>query len=266
MWRFSANLTTLWSALPFERRIAAAAAAGFAQVECAYPYDHDPSRLRRAADAADVAWCMINLPSGDAARGERGLACRPGRASAFEASIDDGLRYAEALGVRRLTCMVGRREPGEDRAQLWRTAVERLRWAATRLAEHGVTLQIEALNPVDAPGFLISRPGEALALVEAIGLANVRVQFDAYHALRTEPDVVDALRACAERLGHVHLADLPDRSAPGSGTLPLAAVLDTLDDLGYVGAVGLEYALTDGDASAFAWLEPWRRHLGRSER
>lgn len=263
MWRFSANLTTLWTDRPFERRIAAASEAGFRLIECAYPYAFDPVVLRRAADAAGVAWCMINLPSGDAARGERGLACRPERAAAFEASIADGIRYAEALGARRLTCMVGRREPGEDPAQLWHTAVERLRWATTHLAERGVTLQIEALNPVDAPGFLVTRPGEALALVEAIGHANVRVQFDAYHALRTEPDVISALRSCAERLGHVHLADLPDRSAPGSGALPLTGVLDTLDDLGYAGAVGLEYALADGDASAFAWLERWRRHLGR---
>lgn len=262
MWRFSANLTTLWTALPFERRIAAAAAAGFGLVECAYPYDHDLPRLRRAAREAGVTWWMVNLPAGERQRGERGLACRPERATAFRASVDAGLRAAETLGIRRLTCMVGRGEPHEDRSVLWQVAVERLHWAAERLAERGLELQVEALNQVDAPGFLIHRPDDALALAEAVGLPNVRVQFDSYHALRTDSDVLSALRAAAPRLGHVHLADMPDRAVPGAGTLPVADVLALLDDLGYAGGVGLEYAVEAPDASAFAWLDPWRSHLG----
>ena len=262
MWRFSANLTTLWTALPLERRVAAAAAAGFGAIECAYPYEHDAPRLRRAAREAGVAWCMINLPAGDRDQGERGLACRPGRAAAFRDSVETGLRVAEILGVQRLTCMVGRSEPHEDRGELWQIAVDRLRWAGARLAEHGLELQVEALNPHDAPGFLIQRPEEALALADEVALPSVRVQFDAYHALRTETDVLAALRASTPRLGHVHLADVPDRAVPGTGTLPVAAVLALLDDLGYGGGVGLEYAVEAPDASTFAWLEPWRRHLG----
>ena len=261
MWRFSANLTTLWSRLPFEQRIAAAASAGFTRIECAYPYAFDPFALRRASDAAGVSWSMINLPAGDSARGERGLACRPGRGDAFRASVDTGLRYADALGARRLTCMVGLVAEDEDASALWAIAVDRLRWAARRLDAHGVVLQVEALNPVDAPGFLLARPAQAEALVSAVGAPNVAVQFDAYHALHTESDVVRAMRSCADRLGHVHLADLPGRARPGTGPLPLAALLTALDDLGYEGDVGLEYALSEGRAEAFAWLLPWQHHL-----
>jgi len=261
MWRFSANITTLWTGLPFQSRIAAAADAGFTRVECAYPYAFDPAALRRASDAAGVTWSMINLPAGDSALGERGLACRPERAEAFRASVEDGLRYAEVLGASRVTCMVGLVAEDDDPSALWALAVERLRWAARRLAPHGIVLQLEALNPVDAPGFLLARPGQAAAMAGEVGAPNVAVQFDAYHALRTEPDVLEALLACHERLGHVHLADLPGRAQPGTGPLPLTRLLTALDDLAYEGDVGLEYALATGGAEAFTWLLPWRHHL-----
>jgi hydroxypyruvate isomerase len=261
MWHFSANLTTLWSSLPFEHRIAEAARAGFTRVECAYPYDYDPRGLRRASDAAGVTWSMINLPAGDSALGERGLACRPARGEAFRASVETGLRYADTLGARRLTCMVGLVAAGEDAAALWALTVTRLRWAARRLAPHGAVLQVEALNPVDAPGFLLARPAQAADLVADVGAPNVAIQFDAYHALRTEPDVLLAMRSCGDRLGHVHVADLPDRAQPGTGPLPVEALFSALDDLGFEGDVGLEYALADGGAEAFDWLAPWKQHL-----
>jgi len=261
MWRFSANITTLWSELPFEQRIAAAASADFTRIECAYPYAFDPIALRRASDAVGVSWSMINLPAGDSARGERGLACRPERGEAFRASVDTGLRYAEVLGARRVTCMVGLVAEDDDASALWAIAVDRLRWAARRLDAHGMVLQVEALNPVDAPGFLLARPAQAAALVDEIGAPNVAVQFDTYHALHTESDVIGALRRCGDRLGHVHLADLPGRARPGTGPLPLTALLATLDDLGFEGDVGLEYTLTAGGAEAFTWLLPWHDHL-----
>ncbi len=260
-WRFSANITTLWTGQPFQQRIAAASDAGFTRIECAYPYAFDPASLRRASDAAGVTWSMINLPSGDSARGERGLACRPDRAEAFRASVETGLRYAQVLGAGRVTCMVGLVSEGEDPSASWALAVERLRWAARRLDAHGIVLQVEALNPVDAPGFLLARPAHAAALADDVGAPNVAIQFDAYHALHTEDDVLDALRSCGDRLGHVHLADLPGRSRPGTGPLPVAALLAALDELGFAGDVGLEYALASGGTEAFAWLQPWHRHL-----
>ena len=257
-WTFSANLTTLWTDLPFEERIGAAARAGFTTVECAYPYASDPQRLRGLADAAGVRWCMINLPAGEASRGERGFACRPEAEKAFWESVERGRSYAHALGAAKVTCMVGNRGVGEDSQHLWQTAVVRLRAAANYLAEVGIGLQVEALNPIDFPDFCLTRPGEALALIEAVGSANLQLQFDAYHALMTEPDVLAALRASREHIGHVHVADLPARSAPGHGPLPTTELLSLLDAFNYQGAVGLEYRAASPRAEDFAWLTPWR--------
>ena len=153
--RFSANLTLLFGEVPFLERFAAARRAGFEAVEFVSPYEHAPEEVARAARDAGVAVVLFNLPPGDWARGDRGMACDPARQGEFSGGIGRGLAYAALLGCPRLHAMAGVRPPGVGEATLRATYVESLRRAARALAAEGRTLLVEGINPRDMPGYYL---------------------------------------------------------------------------------------------------------------
>jgi len=62
--KFAANLTMLFSELPFLDRFAAAEAAGFSGVEYLFPYDFDKADLREQLDELGLTQVLHNLPRG----------------------------------------------------------------------------------------------------------------------------------------------------------------------------------------------------------
>ncbi len=77
--RFAANISMLFTELPFVERIKAAADAGFKAVECQLPYHVDAIDIADACGMAGVSFVMMNAPPGNWEAGERGLAALPGR-------------------------------------------------------------------------------------------------------------------------------------------------------------------------------------------
>ena len=101
---FAANLTFLWTEVPFLERFAAAREAGFARVEYMFPYEHPAQDVRARLDAAGLEQVLFNLPAGDWAAGDRGIASDPGRADEFRAGVDAALAYADTLEAPQLNC------------------------------------------------------------------------------------------------------------------------------------------------------------------
>ena len=105
--RFAANVSMLFAEAPFLDRFALAARAGFAAVECQFPYEAPAAEIRARLDANGLRMVLHNLPAGDWAAGERGLACRPDRSADFRAGVARAIAYAQALGVPQLNCLAG---------------------------------------------------------------------------------------------------------------------------------------------------------------
>jgi hydroxypyruvate isomerase len=251
---FAANLTFLWTELPFLERFDAAAEAGFSHVEYMFPYEHQAREIRARLDAAGLEQVLFNVPAGDWAAGDRGIASDPSRAKEFHAGVEQALAYAKALDVVQLNCLAGLRLDGEEPAVQWATLVENVRHAARRLGAAGRRLLIEPVNTYDVPGFLLPTTGEALRLLDEVGEPNVLLQFDAYHVERMEGDPADRLEAVLDRVGHVQIADHPGRHQPGTGEIDFAALFGLLDDAGYSGVVGLEYVPIPDTAESLSWL------------
>ena len=248
--RFAANLSWLYEELPLIDRFAQAARDGFLGVECLFPYDHDRAALRAELDEYGLEWVLINAPPGDWAAGDRGLAARPGREAAFQRSIDQALDWALALGSRRVHVMAGVSGPDDDVDALWALYQRNLEWAARQAAGSGVSLLIEPINPVDMPGYLLTRQAEAHRLVSEIGAPHLMVQMDLYHCQMVEGEVTGwlsgALRpagagALASRVGHMQVAGVPGRHEPESDAIDYPAVFELIDQLGYAGWIGCEY-------------------------
>lgn len=252
--RFSANLGFLFTEHPFLGRFAAARAAGFDAVEFAAPYDHAPEALAHALADHGLACVLTNLPMGDKARGDWGLACRPERVAEFRSGVARALEYAEALACPRMNCIVGRAHAGEDRALLHATLVENLRFAAAAFAHAGRALVAEALNAIDAPGFFVSRCDDMAAVLDDVGAANLGLQFDVYHAAMMGEDPVATFERHLPRIGHVQFADVPGRGEPGSGGIDFARVFRAIDRSAYSGWVGAEYRPTRATSDTLHWF------------
>jgi hydroxypyruvate isomerase len=251
--RFSANLGFLFTEEPFLDRFAAAARAGFAAVELSEPYGYDPAALAELLRRQGLACALINLPMGEPARGEKGLAGLPERVAAFRASVPLAIETARALGCATANCLAGRLPVGTDPAKAHATLVENVRFAARAFADAGLTLCLEALNTVDVPGFLLHGSQQVAALIREVGEDNVKLQFDCYHMEIMEGDLRASLERLLPIIGHVQFADVPGRHEPGTGRVDYAALFSHLDRIGYRGWVGAEYRPSRRTPESLAW-------------
>ena len=256
--RFAANLSFLFTERPFLERFAAARSAGFAAVEFHFPYEHDRAALAEVGLTSGVDVVLFNLPAGDWAAGERGIACHPRRIAEFQDGVGQAIEYARLLGCSRLNCLAGI-APGDvthDKAR--ETLVENLRFAAAVTGRAGIELVLEPLNTRDTPGFFVATSGVALALIKAVDSKNLRLQYDIYHAQVMEGDLARTLQEHLPQIAHIQLADNPGRHEPGSGEINFPYLFRHLDQIGYAGWVGCEYKPSRRTEDSFGWLESWR--------
>jgi hydroxypyruvate isomerase len=256
--RFAANLSMMYTEVPFLDRFAAAARDGFEAVEYLFPYDFDTQEIAQRLADNGLTQALFNLPPGDWAAGERGMACIPGREAEFAASVEHALPYALATGCKRLHAMAGLRPAGVDDAAMRQTYVGNLKAAARRLAAHGITLLIEPINTRDMPGFYLNWQQQAHDLLAEVAEPNLKVQMDLYHCQIMEGDLSMRLKKHVAGVGHVQIAGVPDRHEPDGGEVNYPHLFDQLDALGYDGFVGCEYRPKAGTSAGLGWL---RRHL-----
>ncbi|BAL26962.1 2-oxo-tetronate isomerase [Azoarcus sp. KH32C] len=253
--RFAANLTMMFTEVPFPERFARAAKAGFKGVEFLFPYDHAPAEVAVWLRENGLANALFNLPPGDWAAGERGIAALPGREEEFRASVATALRYALAQGTPCLHAMAGLVPAGADRIAFRETFIANLRYAARELAAHGRTLLIEPINPRDMPGYFLNSQAEAHAIREAVGEPNLKVQMDFYHAQIVEGDLATTFRKYFADIGHVQIASVPERHEPDDGEVNYTYLFRLLDELGYAGWVGCEYRPRGKTEDGLGWLK-----------
>ena len=256
--RFSANLSLLFTERPLPERFAAARDAGFAGVEIQFPYAEPAQRLAEALRASGLPLVLHNLPAGDWAAGERGIAALPGREAEFRDGVAQAIDYAGALGCPQLNCLAGLGLPGTERARLLDVLSENLAFAADALKRAGLRLLIEPINDRDVPGFLLNRLDEAAAAIDAVGSDNLFLQADLYHMAMMGEDVSESLANHAPRVAHVQIADAPGRHEPGTGTLDVPALFAALERLGYDGFVGCEYVPAAGTEAGLGWMAAYR--------
>ncbi|MBL8486633.1 MAG: hydroxypyruvate isomerase [Rhodocyclaceae bacterium] len=252
--RFSANLSFLFPELDLPDRFAAARDAGFAAVEFHFPYAFDRGLLADAAAGASLPVVLFNLPAGDWAGGERGIACHPERMAEFQDGVGAAVEWARLLGCPRVNCLAGIPPPGVSLARARETLVENLRFAAAVLQRAGVELVMEPLNTRDTPGFLVSRTRQGLDIIAEAACPNLRLQYDVYHAQVMEGDLARTLAEHLPRIGHVQIADNPGRGEPGTGEINFPFLFAHLDRIGYAGWVGCEYRPSGGRGSATGWM------------
>ena len=257
--RFCANLTMLYNEHAFLDRFAAAAKDGFTGVEFLFPYDFSKDELAARLKEHGLVQALHNLPAGDWAGGERGIACHPDRVEEFRAGVAKGIEYATALGCKQLNCLAGKAPEGMPDAELRRTFVENLRYAAPELAKAGIKLLAEPVNNRDIPGFYLNYSAQAISILDEVGSDNLYLQYDFYHTQIMEGDLTTTFRRLKSRIAHVQIADNPGRNEPGTGEINYPFIFGMLDAEGYAGWVGCEYKPAAATTAGLGWFAPYAK-------
>jgi hydroxypyruvate isomerase len=254
----AANLSMLFPQIPFMDRFAAAARAGFRYVEYQFPYAFG-SAAEVAARARDAGLEVVlhNLPAGDAARGDRGIACLPTRVAEFRESVERGIEYARAAGCPRLNALAGVAPVDTAPELLFETLVENLRYAAGRLAAAGMTLLTEPINRRTVPDFFLGTSRQGIEAIDAAGAPNLKLQYDIFHMQIMEGDLAKTIERLLPKIGHMQLADVPDRHEPGTGEINFGFLLPHIDRLGYRGWIGCEYIPQADTLEGLRWAQPY---------
>jgi hydroxypyruvate isomerase len=249
---FAANLSFMFTEWDFLDRFQAAADAGFLAVEYLFPYEHEPDLLARRLESAGVTQALFNLPPGDWASGERGLAAIPGRFEEVQAGLERALPYIAATKVGRVHLMAGLADWTDPLAMAaYRRSVGHV---AERLGEVGVDLLIEAINPIDMPGYFLASVDHAAGLIPTFRLENLKLQFDIYHCQIIHGDLTRRLRRLLPLIGHVQVASVPGRHEPDGEELNYPYLFQELALLGYAGFVGCEYRPRGSTLDGLGWL------------
>ncbi len=251
MLTFAANLSWMFKEHDFLDRFAAAADAGFGWVEYLFPYDHDPDDIAARLARHDLKLALFNAPPGDLDRNERGLACLADRKTAFHDSLAIALVYARATGAPRIHLMAGLGR-GEQALAAYRDS---LAYACDAAAAHGIDILIEPLNPHEVPGYLLDDFELARRIIAGLGRPNLKLQFDIHHRQMIHGEVTRGLEQLMPITGHIQISSVPTRNEPTTGEVDDVAVLQTIENLGYGGVIGCEYAPIAGTLEGLQWMK-----------
>lgn len=253
MIRYAANISMLFKEVPFLGRFAKAAEAGFSAVEFWSPWEYDAVELLRAIQEAQVRVVQFNLPEGGL--GEGGFLSHPERKQHWRETLKEAIDLAARMKARQINAPAGIQLTDRTRAQQFACLEDNLSWAIPHLETSGLQLMLEALNAQENPGYLLTHSWDALELLRRVDSPWIRFQYDVYHMQRMEGNLVDTLRDHLDHIGHIQIADCPGRHQPGTGEINYAFLLDTLEELGYDGYVGLEYVPLGTTEESLAWLD-----------
>ncbi len=277
--QFAANLSMMYTELPFLDRFEAAARDGFKAVEYLFPYAFDANELAARLIANGLQQVLFNAPPGGTDRasiakawdidGSKGTVCVPGREVEFKAGVELALRYAEVLKSPRIHLMAGLIPTSLTREDVQTTYVSNLRWAAAEIGKAGLDALIEPINTRDIPRFFLNRQDHAHEIIGMVGAANLKVQMDLYHCQIVEGDVAMKIRKYLPtgNVGHFQIAGVPERHEPDIGELNYDYLFKVIDEVSqqcnWQGWIGCEYRPKNGGqpggtSQGLGWL---KKHL-----
>ena len=153
-----------------------------------------------------------------------------------------------------MNCLAGLAAPDAEHHE---KLVTNLRYAARKLAAAGLALLIEPINTRSVPGFFLTGTRQAIDVLNAAGEANAFLQYDVFHMQIMEGDLARSIERLLARIGHIQIADVPERHEPGTGEINFEFLLAHLDALGYSGWVGCEYNPRGDTREGLKWAKPY---------
>ncbi|HEX3786682.1 MAG TPA: TIM barrel protein [Pseudonocardiaceae bacterium] len=259
----AANVSMLFTELPYLDRFAAARAAGFTTVESWWPFPTaapTPAELDTvlsAVDAAGVRLVGLNFFAGNMPAGERGVLSDPGRRDEFLDSLAVLTDVADRTGCAVFNAVYGQRRGESTPEEQDRCARRNLILAIAALPP-SASVVLEALTVGESGDYPLATCQDVVSVIDRVfaetDRRNLGLLFDTYHLTNNGEDLPTAIGAHAALIKHVQFADSPGRGEPGSGRVDFTAVTDTLAAAGYAGLIAAEYRPRAGTVAGLGWV------------
>ena len=129
-------------------------------------------------------------------------------------------------------------KPGITHEQGMAWVCEALQECSTAAKPFGVRLALEPINRYETT--LVNSVAQGMALIDRVGADNFGLLLDTFHMNIEEPDILQSISTCGDRIFHFHVAD-SNRWYPGAGHLDFSGILSRLQSTGYDGFVSGEF-------------------------
>lgn len=256
--KFAANLTMMFTEVPFLDRFEAAAKAGFKYVEYLWPYEYSADVLKAKLDQYGLQQVLFNTPAGNIDVGEWGISAIPNREQDSRKDIDLALEYALALNCPNVHIMAAVVPEDADRELYKQIFVNNIRYASEKFKPYGIKILLEALSPQVKPNYLLKSQLDTLEIVELVDRDNVFIQLDYFHAQNVDGNLSRLTDRLKDKVAHIQIASVPDRHEPDEGEINYEYLFNKLDEIGYQGFVGCEYKPRSETASGLGWFKPYK--------
>lgn len=247
----SVMLWTVYNDLPFERRIAKIAEAGYTNVELVGEY---------------AKWTEADFVKANTARKELGVRfdataglhhglVDPAERDAFLAELKDAMTPMENLACPAMIVLSGNVVSGLSRESQHASCVEGLKRAASlvegrKIDGQPVRLLLECIDPEENPHYYLQSAAEAVDIVRAVNHPQVQFLYDIFHEQIAEGNLIEKLETNIDIIGLIHVADVPGRHEPGTGEINYANIYRKLADLKYRQMVAMEFRPTGDPVSS----------------
>lgn len=173
--------------------------------------------------------------------GDRNLAAKDSgqRAATVQYMKDVATMIHELEGTEMtiVPATVGKVTPDGTPQEEWQWVIDGLKEVYELTERYGLKIALEPLNRFET--YFLNRADQAMALAQAVG-PSCGVCLDAFHLNIEEEDFHGAIRTAGDLLYDFHVAD-NNRMPPGMGQLNWTEIVKTLREVGYDGAMTLEF-------------------------
>jgi len=223
---------------PIEVTIARLAKSGYDAIEISgEPERYDTKHVRGLLKEHGLkCWGSVTLMLA-----ERDLLAKDEKQRAESVKyVKDTITMVKELEGKEITIVpstVGKVKPQGAPDEEWKWAVESLKQCYEHGQKEGIKLALEPLNRFET--YFLNRHDQALLLAEEVG-PDCGICLDVFHLNIEEVNMYDAIRKSKARLADFHVAD-NNRMACGHGACDWAKIIGTLKEIGYNGALTVEF-------------------------
>jgi hydroxypyruvate isomerase len=238
----SIMLWTIYGDLPFDQRLEKVAEAGYNAVELV-------GEFKKWSDADFVNFNRKKRELGitfDATSGADRSLTDPREREAFLADVQNLFAFADKLECPATIVLSGNKVPELSHAAQHQSCVEGLKRAADVAAKKNITVLLENIDPEENPNYFLTSVTEGFDIVAEVNHPNVKFLYDFFHEQIAEGNLIEKLEKNIDKVGLVHIADVPGRHEPGTGEINYANIFRKLVALGYKNRAAMEF-LPTGD-------------------
>jgi hydroxypyruvate isomerase len=244
--KISVMLWTVFQKLPFEERLEKVAEAGYHAVELVgseYQNWSDED-FRRANRKRRELGITFDVTAGLA----HGVA-DPDARGAFLSDLRQALPAMEKIECPAIIVLSGNVVPGKSHNDQHQSCIEGLKRAAEIAEKKDLTILLENIDLEENPRYYLWSVAEGFEIITSVGHPRVKFLYDFFHEQISEGNLIEKLGKNIEKVGLMHVADVPGRHEPGTGEINYTNIYKKLAALKYDRYVAMEFFPT-GDPVA----------------